>query len=458
MTRAHLRRAVAEPLAANPFLLTLLVLTVITVSRVHSYVGILRVTRPALLLVLAAGLIAIARPELLSIRNAMRTFIGPVFIGLAIVACLSVPFGISMGRAGRFLIEDYWKTLLFAWLLLVGVRHGADLFRLVWAYVIATGVLAFLSLFVFEISKSSGGYGYDANDIGLVMITGMPLALLTLQASRTARGRVASMAVFLLAVATIAASESRGAFVALLVTGAGLLVLVRTVPAGRRILILTAVAGALAIAAPPGYWDLMGTLQQPTDDYNWTEENGRRELLGRGVEYMIEYPAFGVGINNFPLAEGTISSKARNQVRGRGIRWTAAHNSYIQAGAELGVPGLLLWLTLVFGSMGAVARRSRRLPRVWVSGTDEERALLLIGTYLPVALLGFAAASFFVSFAYLEPIYILGAMAAAFLFVSDDALRRAPAPFAAAAQRRGAGWRPAAGGGMRPGVVAGRRP
>src|SRR5207247_11224361 len=45
--------------------------------------------------------------------------------------------------------------------------------------------------------------------------------------------------------------------------------------------------------------------------------------------------------------EGTISPLARLQERGRGVRWGAAHNTFIQVGAELGVPGLLLFIGLI---------------------------------------------------------------------------------------------------------------
>jgi O-antigen ligase len=125
---------------------------------------------------------------------------------------------------------------------------------------------------------------------------------------------------------------------------------------------------------------------------------------------MKSYPLFGIGIGNFARAEGTISDRARNWVPGMaGIKWTAPHNSFVEAGAELGVPGLVLWSSLVFGGIVAMRRLRRRLPKGWAAGDPDQRFLYVATSYLPVALTGFAAGAFFVSFAFLDPIYILAA-------------------------------------------------
>jgi O-antigen ligase len=128
------------------------------------------------------------------------------------------------------------------------------------------------------------------------------------------------------------------------------------------------------------------------------------------VGYMMRYPVFGIGIHNFTRAEGTISEKAYAHVVGTGLRWAAPHNSYVEVGAELGIPGLILWSSLVFGGMAGVFRMHRLLPREWRRGNPEQRFLYALTASLPIALLGFAVTSSFVSFAYLDPIYILAAM------------------------------------------------
>jgi O-antigen ligase len=260
------------------------------------------------------------------------------------------------------------------------------------------------------------------------------MALLTFQASR-GWAKAAGLLILILAASTVAASQSRGAFVGLVAIGLGMLVLQNSIPLAKRIGFIVAVSVSLLIAAPPGYWDLIRSLQDPQEDYNWSAENGRKALMKRGLGYMVSYPLFGVGINNFPMAEGTISSKATNHVAGTGIRWAAAHNTYIQIGAELGLAGMALWLTLIFRGIHGCIKLNRRLPKAWARGDPEQRALYYATSALPVAIFGFAVSSFFVSFAYLELFYVLATILTGLFIFAEEKLKEqresmglAPAP------------------------------
>ena len=93
------------------------------------------------------------------------------------------------------------------------------------------------------------------------------------------------------------------------------------------------------------------------------------------------------------------------------------HNSFVQAGAELGVPGLVLWSSIPLFGIVSLLRLGRRLPYRWRRGTREERFLRLACPYFAVALVGFTATSFFLNFAWLEPYYVLGAFVAALMGV-----------------------------------------
>jgi O-antigen ligase len=166
---------------------------------------------------------------------------------------------------------------------------------------------------------------------------------------------------------------------------------------------------ALALGAPSGYWKQMGTLLQPREDYNYSTVDGRRAVAQRGLGYMLKYPLFGLGIGNFSRAECTISPKLQHLDKSGPIRCTAPHNSYIEAGSELGIPGLFAWLSLVFGGMVTMLRMRRRLPLSWCRGSDAQRFLYGATTFFPLALIGFAVTSFFVSFAWLDPLYLMSA-------------------------------------------------
>jgi O-antigen ligase len=196
-----------------------------------------------------------------------------------------------------------------------------------------------------------------------------------------------------------------------------LLVFGRGVSFGKRLVTVVVVGTALSLWAPPGYWRQMETIMSPKEDYNYTSKDGRKNVAKRGIGYMLSHPIFGLGIGNFEKAECSISEKARATPAGYGLRCMPPHNSFVQAGAELGVPGLLLWSSIPLLGIFALLRLGRRLPYRWRRGTREQRFLRLACPYFAVALVGFTATCFFLNFAWMEPYYVLGAFVAALMGV-----------------------------------------
>jgi O-antigen ligase len=371
---------------------------------------------------------------------------------LAILSCLSVAFGISLGGSASFILNSYSKTLAIAFLLAISIRHARDLFTFVWAYVIACALLTYFSLFVFGLSTGGPSYvarlgelyTYDSNDLGVVMMIGLPLTLLLLRVERGARRWFLLVALVGIATA-MARSGSRGGFLGFVAVGAAALFLVNTVSPGRRLSILVAVLLVLALGAPPGYWKQMGTIMNPSEDYNYSSGEGRRALATRAVGYMVSYPAFGLGISNFGRAECTISTKALARTNGP-MKCSAPHNSYLQAGAELGPAGVLVWSALVIGGIVGPLRLRRRLPIWWRNGTPTERFMYSATTFFSVAMIGFAVTSFFVSFAWLDPLYfmaafITGLYASTRAYVEDAAQLPAQRTTPVGAAKITHGWR-----------------
>lgn len=403
--------------------LTLAVLIFFTVSRAHQHYSFIGQLNPAMILFLTAVGLAVLNRRSIRLENIRATWPPKVVIGLGVLACLSIPFGISMGSAGSFFVNSFSKVLLTFLLIVVAMRNPADLKIFVWSFVLACGFLVWLSLFEFELRQSGGVsrladlYTYDANDMGLVLVTGIPLCVVLYHNSRKL-GRVVSGLILVGIGASLARSGSRGGFLGLLAVGVGVILLLRRVSAVKRIGILAVVGGGLVFMAPSGYWGQMKSLAQPTDDYNWTSEYGRKAVAERGIGYMLAHPMFGIGVGNFPRAEGMVSEVAEERKQlGHGYRWTASHNSFVQAGAEMGIPGLLLFSSLVFGSALGLFRLRKRLPRSWRHGGGHERFLYDLAMYLPVSLVGFAVSGFFVSFAYMDLIYLLtGFVTGTYLF------------------------------------------
>lgn len=415
----------------DPLHVALLLLTVVTISRIHQHYPFLAALRPALLLVGFSFLYAVVNPRLISQKGVFFTWPPKAIAAFAAMGCLSVPFGISSGSSGAFILQQYLPVLVYAGLLIVAVRRTSDLYALVWAFVTGAAILAFFADYVFHLEMAGNQarlgdmYMFDANDAGLVLTVAIPLTLLTLQSSRML-GKVISLVYLYWEWVAIARTGSRGAFLGVVTVGVSLLLLADSVPVWKRLLVIGGAAGMLIVAAPTGYWEKMRDLSNPTSDYNWTERDGRKQVAERGLRYMMTYPVTGLGINNFGRAEGTLSAKALNWMPGdAGIKWSAPHNSHIEAGAELGIPGLLIWLTMLIGGVVSPIRIRKRLPGGWRSGTPEERFLYAATSYIAVSMIGFIVTCTFVSFTYLDPVYILLAFTSG-LYVCTDALQQRP--------------------------------
>jgi len=390
-------------------------LTIVTISRVHLHYPILAAMRPALLLsILAFGYVYL-NPRQLTPVNVLKFWPMRLVAFLAVWACCSAAFGISLGGSATFILDAYSKTILYAFLIAMSIRHVRDLYTLVWVFVISCGILAYFSLFVFGLSTGGGYtarlaemYTYDSNDIGVVMMISLPLTLLLLVVDRGAKRWV--LLVNLIANgATMARSGSRGGFLGLIAVGLAALFLVKGVSAARRFSLVAATVIALAVAAPAGYWKQMATIMSPKEDYNYSFVDVRNELIKRGLWYMSQYPVFGIGIWNFARAECSISPKIKTRPSNGPLRCIAPHNSYVQAGTELGVPGLVAWVALVIGGIVAPIRLRRFLPPSWRKGSAAERFLYAATSFFPVAMIGFAVTSFFVTFAFADPIYLMAA-------------------------------------------------
>lgn len=415
----HDRSGMVKPeVSRDPLRLMVAALIFMTVSRAHQHYGWLGALHPADFLFVGSLAFAVVKRGSLSLSNLTSTWIPRVVWGLGLLAAASVPFALSIGTAGGYFTGAVLKMLVVVALVLVTVRHPGDLKLYLWSYVLACGFLVYLSVSVFSLQQTGGMYRlgslymYDSNGLGLVLSTGLPLCLVLLQNSGKV-GKVTSALILMGIGVSLARSGSRGGFLGLLAVGLMLLIVIRGVSIPKRVGFVGVVAAGLLLASPSGYWEQMETLTEPTEDYNWTEPYGRKAVAERGLGYMLDHPLTGVGVGNFPRAEGLLAEVSRERrLAGRGFRWTAAHNSFVQVGAELGIPGLILFCMLVFGGAIGMYRLRKRLPRGWRSAGGTPGLLYDLALYLPVSFIGFAVTAMFLSFGYHAIVYLLSVFAA----------------------------------------------
>src|SRR5437762_9734162 len=220
---------------ADPFRLALLALIVFSLSRLGGYFGLLRLLRPALLLFVFCIGYAFLHKQQLNANNLAHSWTVRLVALIGVVAAGSAVFGISLGHSAVFIRDSFSKTLAITFLMVLTIRDLNDVRRQCWAFAMGGIVLAYLSIFVIGISKTSGGVSYDANDVGVFMVMTLPVCVMLLQTATSRKERlVATIGLVLLAI-TVVKTQSRGAFIGVLVVGLAML-LMPGVKVSRRLL------------------------------------------------------------------------------------------------------------------------------------------------------------------------------------------------------------------------------
>ena len=394
-------RAMVRPDARwDPLLLCLAGYILVAVGRVHQVFPALDAIRPVTL----TGLFAIA---LYVIDQRADRRLSVVSGGtsrwlLALLAwmVLSIPTALVAGASFNLVFGNFIKTVIIFFVVAAAIRGPRDLERLAGVYLFGAVVYAAVVLARFDVGVTDWRLGhlyyYDANDFATFAVTAMPLGIYFAHRGRRLSLQILSVLGLAILCAAFVNTGSRGGFLALMAMGLFILLRYSTIRLSHRLVSLAVLGAALLFIASDRYWQQMGSILSESD-YNKTEESGRLQIWQRGIGYMLQRPMFGVGANNFEVAEGTISPFAERQQWGVGVRWNAPHNSFVQVGAEIGVPGLIFFVGMLGSAMLALhrVRRSRLQP---VLGQPRPELIQA----LTASLIGFMVGAFFLSLAYSE--------------------------------------------------------
>lgn len=382
-----------------------------SVGRVHQLFPVLALFRPALLTGLLAIAIYLADPQLVRRANLLWNSTTKYLVALLVWMILSVPGALVRGTSFELVFDSFVKTVLMYMVVAGAVRGPRDVERLVVVYLIAATVYAAVVITRFDLGGGDNWrlghlYYYDANDFATFAVTAMPFGLYFLHAGRALVARM--LAAGSLAILTLAFvnSGSRGGFVALVAVTAFIVVRYNAIALRWRVAATALVTVVILGAASERYWTQMSTILSDAD-YNRTDESGRLQIWSRGIGYMFQNPILGVGPHNFQAAEGRLSAFSDRQQLGVGVRWNAPHNTYLQAGAELGFPGLAIFLLLIGSGFAALGRTSRWERALIRAGEDRPQ----LAPALTASLIGFVVGAFFLSLAYSEILFTLVALA-----------------------------------------------
>jgi hypothetical protein len=302
---------------------------------------------------------------------------GYEFFKLAVYYLLFVGLVTTPERLRRFL---FWLAIFAAALALLAVLQYHDLIRLPNLKTLqaverdtATG----RDVIVRRLQAT--GPFHDPNDLCVLLVVGILLALYGLTDPGRRLARLAWIGPLLVLFYALALTQSRGGFLALL---AGLLVFLHA----RFGWSATLGLGALLV---PGLFVVFAGRQT---DISATAGTGqeRIQIWSDGLMLFREAPLFGVGMNQFEVLVGHV-----------------AHNSFLQAFAELGLFGGTIFLGAFFLSLATLRTLSAGGRRI----VDPE--LRRLHPYLSGAVAGYAVGMFTLTLNYIVPTYVVLGLASA---------------------------------------------
>jgi O-antigen ligase len=197
----------------------------------------------------------------------------------------------------------------------------------------------------------------DPNDLAALCLIalGVALAFMFSTPSRTMVRVGAGFSAILLLV-VILLTQSRGAFIGLVAGMGPALIWLGLKRPGRLLFSAGILALVISVAIPTSVWERLSGIAKLTSvetiaqaDPQGSAEQ-RFEVLKVGWQIFLDNPVIGIGLGAYPLENARYAPKLGRR---------AAHNTFLSLAAEVGLPGLLLWLACL-GTVLRYAYRSRR--------------------------------------------------------------------------------------------------
>jgi putative inorganic carbon (HCO3(-)) transporter len=256
-----------------------------------------------------------------------------------------------------------------------------------------------------DIERLQGAVG-EANELASVLVAGLVLAAGIAFAARRSPGtRLAALIAAGFCLAGVFLSLSRGGILAL-----GVVLVIGIFVAGRHRSKAAVVAMILAIVgftyftviASPAARERVTTIEGGS---------GRLDLWAIGWRMAEDKPLTGVGASNFEISSPRYLLQPGAIVRDDFVldRPKQTHNIYLQMLAELGIPGLLLFLSVIGFSLVSGARAARSFRRA-----GDVRMEILAWSFF-VAAVGLLATDFFQSEQFSKQLWLLLAIGPALL-------------------------------------------
>lgn len=364
--------------------------------------------RTSFVVAVATGLGMLIRqsPSARGARQFQAPFVLAICFGL--LALGSLVWGVDLSERGTYLAEKFIKTLVILFILIRCVRTPLHYHAVILAWLVGLAYLGYEATGgagLVERGRLTAGLGgpdfNDSSGLAVHMVSSLPLIGAVFFMTRTWWGRIFALLTGALVVNTVIATRTRNVLVGLGVMAfSGVL----SLPRGYRLKGFAAViVGALLSLrlADPGWWERMATVFAYQQDASAT---ARFVLWKAAFQMASDYP-FGIGLGNYHQMVMDYVADL-NVVR-------SAHNTVIACLAELGWPGLFVFL-LILGISLHRLKNLRHLARQWPDYTEIQlyrwKARFHLGWHamaLRTALLGYLACSLFTTRLFTEDLWLM---------------------------------------------------
>lgn len=317
-----------------------------------------------------------------------------------------LPFAASPQDSFNILFDPFIKTIIIFVMLVNLVDTRARLYSLLQILVVCEVLYAFSAIKTFL----EGGYGESAsfdhriqgwgtmygnpNDFASALNLMLPFAVI-FALRRQGWARLFYFACAGISALGVFVTFSRSGFIGLVASG---FLLLWKLSRGNRVRVIVAtaiVAVALLVASPGKYMARLSTIFNPaTDTTNSAQE--RQVLLKLAAELAVKRSIIGIGMGNFHIYS---------------IHEKAAHNSFLETAAELGIGGFIAYLTLIFAPIRSLRRIERETRQ---SGTKSEREMEVLSICFQASFIAYIIYGFFGSVQYLNSLYFGVAYVVAF--------------------------------------------
>jgi hypothetical protein len=244
---------------------------------------------------------------------------------------------------------------------------------------------------------NEGALTKNPNDLALMVNIIVPLTMALLLSDRRPMIRLTLFGMLVVEGLTVISTHSRAGFLtlaAILLTYAWKL---------RRRAERTWINAILVLALlslpllPSSYFDRMSTIIHTEQDATGSAGERWSDMM-IAVRYALSSPVIGAGLGMNVLA--------MNEARGG--EWRPVHNVFLELTMDLGVPGMLLFLWLLWTSVSSAAEVQREADE-----TVETKELSYLAEGIHVSLLAFCLAAMFHPVSYHPYFYYLAALALA---------------------------------------------